>query len=129
MSAYRARRQRRGNDHTGGASPRRGSEHDQRPRHGGVAGQRRQRRITCTFVLEREIEGAAQDVREKVAGALKNLPPNILPPVIQKSDPDSDADIVDDRRQRQEPSRDDGDCRQTDQARARNCRWRGGRQH
>src|SRR5439155_5779430 len=48
-------------------------------------------RITCTFVLEREIEGAAQDVREKVAGALKNLPPNTLPPVIQKSDPDSDS--------------------------------------
>src|ERR1051326_971964 len=47
-------------------------------------------RITCTFVLERDIEGAAQDVREKVAGALKNLPPNILPPVIQKADPDAD---------------------------------------
>lgn len=47
-------------------------------------------KITCTFVLERDIEGAAQDVREKVAGALRNLPPNILPPVIQKSDPDAD---------------------------------------
>jgi HAE1 family hydrophobic/amphiphilic exporter-1 len=47
-------------------------------------------RINCTFVLERDIEGAAQDVREKVAGALKSLPPNILPPVIQKSDPDAD---------------------------------------
>jgi hydrophobe/amphiphile efflux-1 (HAE1) family protein len=47
-------------------------------------------RITCTFVLERDLEGAAQDVREKVAGALRNLPPNILPPVIQKADPDSD---------------------------------------
>jgi hydrophobic/amphiphilic exporter-1 (mainly G- bacteria), HAE1 family len=46
-------------------------------------------RITCTFVLERDIEGAAQDVREKVSGALKNLPPNILPPVIQKADPDA----------------------------------------
>src|SRR5215475_12575089 len=49
-----------------------------------------QARINCTFVLERDIEGAAQDVREKVAGALKNLPANILPPVIQKSDPDAD---------------------------------------
>ncbi len=48
-------------------------------------------RITCKFVLEREIESAAQDVREKVAGALRNLPPNILPPVIQKADPDADA--------------------------------------
>ena len=49
-----------------------------------------QTRIICTFVLERDIEGAAQDIREKVAGAIKNLPPNILPPVIRKVDPDSD---------------------------------------
>ena len=41
-------------------------------------------------MLEREIESAAQDVREKVAGALRDLPPNVLPPVIQKADPDSD---------------------------------------
>jgi HAE1 family hydrophobic/amphiphilic exporter-1 len=47
-------------------------------------------RITCTFVLERDIEGAAQDIREKVAGALNRLPPNVLPPVIRKVDPDSD---------------------------------------
>jgi HAE1 family hydrophobic/amphiphilic exporter-1 len=47
-------------------------------------------RINCQFVLERGIESAAQDVREKVAGALRNLPPNILPPIIQKSDPDAD---------------------------------------
>jgi HAE1 family hydrophobic/amphiphilic exporter-1 len=47
-------------------------------------------RITCTFVLERDIESAAQDIREKVAGALGRLPPNIIPPVIQKADPDSD---------------------------------------
>jgi HAE1 family hydrophobic/amphiphilic exporter-1 len=47
-------------------------------------------RINCTFILERDIEGAAQDVREKVAGALKDLPPNIYPPVIAKSDPDAD---------------------------------------
>jgi HAE1 family hydrophobic/amphiphilic exporter-1 len=50
-------------------------------------------RVVCKFVLEREIEGAAQDVREKVAGAVRNLPPNILPPVIQKADPDSDPVI------------------------------------
>lgn len=47
-------------------------------------------RITVQFVLEREIDGAAQDVREKVAGALGRLPPNVLPPVIRKADPDSD---------------------------------------
>jgi HAE1 family hydrophobic/amphiphilic exporter-1 len=51
-------------------------------------------RVTCTFVLERDIEGAAQDVREKVAGALRSLPPNILPPVIQKSDPDADPVVT-----------------------------------
>ena len=50
-------------------------------------------RITCKFLLEREIESAAQDVREKVAGAIRRLPPNILPPVIQKADPDSDPVI------------------------------------
>ena len=47
-------------------------------------------RIVATFVLEREIEGAAQDVREKVAGAMSRLPPGVLPPVIRKADPDSD---------------------------------------
>src|ERR1051325_6178109 len=50
-------------------------------------------RITCKFVLEREIESAAQDVREKVAGAIRQLPPNILPPIIQKADPDADPVI------------------------------------
>lgn len=50
-------------------------------------------RIICRFVLERDIESAAQDVREKVAGALRNLPTNILPPIIQKADPDSDPVI------------------------------------
>src|SRR5256714_3838795 len=50
-------------------------------------------RIQCKFVLEREIESAAQDVREKVAGALRQLPPNILPPIIQKADPDADPVI------------------------------------
>ena len=47
-------------------------------------------RLRCQFVLEREIESAAQDVREKVAGALRSLPPTILPPIIQKADPDAD---------------------------------------
>jgi HAE1 family hydrophobic/amphiphilic exporter-1 len=46
--------------------------------------------ITVQFVLERNIEDAAQDVREKVAGAMRRLPPNVLPPVIQKADPDSE---------------------------------------
>ncbi len=49
-----------------------------------------QARITAQFVLERDIEGAAQDVREKVAGVMRQLPPNVLPPVIRKADPDAD---------------------------------------
>ena len=47
-------------------------------------------RLTCQFVLERDIESAAQDVREKVAAAIRTLPPNIDPPVITKADPDDD---------------------------------------
>src|SRR3989441_3885819 len=46
-------------------------------------------RITCTFVLERDIKSAAQDVGKKFSGARESLPPNIFPPVIQKADPDS----------------------------------------
>src|SRR5580658_7039425 len=46
--------------------------------------------ITCTFVLERDIDGAAQDVREKVAAAINRLPRETLPPVITKEDPQSD---------------------------------------
>ena len=74
-------------------------------------------RINCQFVLERDIESAAQDVREKVAGALRDLPPNILPPIIQKADPDSDpvlsVVVAGDR----EPARDHRDRGQEDQAR------------
>jgi hydrophobe/amphiphile efflux-1 (HAE1) family protein len=47
-------------------------------------------RLTCRFNLERDINGAAQDVREKVAAAIHLLPPNIDPPIIVKRDPDSD---------------------------------------
>ncbi len=46
--------------------------------------------ITCTFVLERDIEGAAQDIREKVSAAINRLPRETLPPVITKLDPQSD---------------------------------------
>jgi HAE1 family hydrophobic/amphiphilic exporter-1 len=46
--------------------------------------------ITVKFVLERDISDASNDVREKVAGAMKVLPPQVLPPIIQKVDPDSD---------------------------------------
>ena len=50
-------------------------------------------RITLRFVLERDINDAAQDVREKVAQALKDLPPEVDPPIIAKVDPDADPVI------------------------------------
>src|SRR5690349_20876110 len=50
--------------------------------------------ITVTFVLERDISQASDDVREKVSGAMRNLPPNVLPPVVQKADPDADPVIT-----------------------------------
>src|SRR6266851_4798388 len=46
--------------------------------------------ITVKFVLERDINDAANDVREKVSSALRSVPPEMLPPVITKVDPDSD---------------------------------------
>ena len=46
--------------------------------------------ITVRFVLERDINDAANDVREKVAGAIRRMPPELLPPVITKVDPDAD---------------------------------------
>ena len=47
-------------------------------------------RIILKFVLERDINDAAQDVREKVAQAIKDLPPEVEPPIITKVDPDAD---------------------------------------
>jgi HAE1 family hydrophobic/amphiphilic exporter-1 len=46
--------------------------------------------ITVRFVLERDINDAANDVREKVASAVRDMPPELLPPVITKVDPDAD---------------------------------------
>ena len=47
-----------------------------------------------TFVLERDIGEAAEDVREKVQQAIRKLPPNVLPPTVMKADPDSDPVIT-----------------------------------
>jgi hydrophobe/amphiphile efflux-1 (HAE1) family protein len=47
-------------------------------------------RLTIKFVLERDINDAAQDVREKVAQAMRDLPPEVQPPIITKVDPDAD---------------------------------------
>src|SRR6266850_7375695 len=49
--------------------------------------------ITVRFVLERDLNDAVNDVREKVAGAIKSVPPELLPPVITKVDPDADPVI------------------------------------
>ncbi len=46
--------------------------------------------ITVRFVLERDLNDAANDVREKVASAIESAPPELLPPVITKIDPDAD---------------------------------------
>jgi len=46
-------------------------------------------RVMITFVLERKIEDAVQDVRDKVSTITNQFPNDTLPPVIQKMDPDS----------------------------------------
>src|SRR3954465_5962964 len=46
--------------------------------------------ITVRFLLERDLDDAADSGRERVAGAMRRVPPEVLPPVIQKQDPDAD---------------------------------------
>src|SRR5258706_716618 len=45
--------------------------------------------LTISFVLERDIESATQDVRDKIGAAARNFPRDTLPPVITKADPDA----------------------------------------
>jgi len=45
--------------------------------------------ITVEFELGVSIEAAANDVRDKVSGALQRLPPDVDPPVVEKADADS----------------------------------------
>jgi len=45
--------------------------------------------ITVEFEVGGDLEAAANDVRDKVAGAQRNLPPDAEPPVVSKSDADS----------------------------------------
>jgi hydrophobic/amphiphilic exporter-1 (mainly G- bacteria), HAE1 family len=47
--------------------------------------------LQINFVLDRDISEAVNDVREKVSGAQRKLPPNTLPPVVAKSDLDADS--------------------------------------
>jgi HAE1 family hydrophobic/amphiphilic exporter-1 len=46
-------------------------------------------RVSITFFLERDIESATQDVRDKVATIVGQFPKDTKPPQIQKIDPDS----------------------------------------
>ncbi len=46
--------------------------------------------LAVTFTLEKDIGEAVEDVREKVAGVQRRLPPNALPPTVRKQDPDAD---------------------------------------
>jgi len=50
--------------------------------------------MSVTFTLEKDISEAVEDVREKVAGVQRRLPPSALPPVVRKQDPDSDAVVT-----------------------------------
>ncbi len=45
--------------------------------------------ITVEFNLSVDLEAAANDVRDKVARAVRNLPPDAEPPVVSKADADS----------------------------------------
>ncbi|KAB2921253.1 MAG: efflux RND transporter permease subunit, partial [Bacteroidetes bacterium] len=50
--------------------------------------------ITVEFTLDVDLEAAANDVRDKVSGAMRQLPQDIdAPPVVTKSDANSDAII------------------------------------
>ena len=46
-------------------------------------------RITVEFKLEVEMETAVNDVRDKVSGAMRRLPQEVDPPVVQKADADA----------------------------------------
>lgn len=46
-------------------------------------------RITVEFKLEVDMETAVNDVRDKVSGAMRRLPAEVDPPVVQKADADA----------------------------------------
>jgi len=45
--------------------------------------------VIATFNLDRNVDTAAQDVRDRVSTVIRNLPPDAKPPVVQKFDNDS----------------------------------------
>ncbi|MDI6803052.1 MAG: efflux RND transporter permease subunit [Bacteroidota bacterium] len=50
--------------------------------------------ITIEFELAVDLETAANDVRDKVAGAARNLPPDVDPPVVSKADADASPIVI-----------------------------------
>lgn len=50
--------------------------------------------VIVTFTLEKDINEAVEEVREKAAAAVRQMPVNVLPPVVRKSDPDSDPVVT-----------------------------------
>jgi multidrug efflux pump len=50
--------------------------------------------IRVEFEIEVDLERAANDVRDKVAQAVRNLPPDAEPPVVQKADADAEAILI-----------------------------------
>lgn len=49
-------------------------------------------RVTVEFDIKRDIDAAANDIRDRISSALNNLPPEADPPEIQKAD--SDGDVI-----------------------------------
>src|SRR6266699_1117259 len=49
--------------------------------------------VIATFNLNRDIETAAQDVRDRVATVVRDLPPDALPPVVSKFDSDQSPSV------------------------------------
>jgi HAE1 family hydrophobic/amphiphilic exporter-1 len=50
--------------------------------------------VIATFKLDRDLETAAQDVRDRVSTVVRSLPEDVLPPVVQKFNNDSAPVLV-----------------------------------
>ena len=50
--------------------------------------------VVVTFALDRDIDAATQDIRDRVQAALPNLPRDINPPTVRKFDNDSSAVVT-----------------------------------
>lgn len=50
--------------------------------------------ITVEFELGRDMEGAANDVRDRVSRSIRSLPPDVDPPVVTKSDADANPIVT-----------------------------------